>query len=78
MANTMRYTVMDGTYSHEYETASPREAAEAMLDGYDWREDLTEEYGSPEGFSGEVQDASGRTVATFRATPEGIVEFNAW
>lgn len=75
MANTKRYTVMDGTYSHEYEAASPREAAEAMLDGYDWREDLAEEYGSPEGFDGEVQDESGRTVATFRGTPEGVRSF---
>lgn len=75
LTTLMTYIVTDGVYPHEIEATSPRAAAEALLDGYEWREDLAEEYGVPEGFDGEVRDTDGRTLATFRATPEGITSF---
>jgi len=71
----IKYIVTDGVYPHEIEATSPRAAAEALLDGYEWREDLADEYGAPEGFDGEVRDTDGCTLATFRATPAGIMGF---
>lgn len=67
LTTLMTYIVTDEVYPHEIEATSPRAAAEALLDGYDWGEGMS--------FDGEVRDTDGRTVATFRATPEGITSF---
>ena len=78
LTTLMTYLIVDGIDPEEYayEAATPREAVEDYLETYDWRRDLDADYGD-QGLEidGEVRDTNGRTLATFRATPEGIKSF---